>query len=59
MTADPQPDPGTITGAATGTVVTLHAEIIRADGTRHDLGVIASSDPARAPITPRETPDDG
>lgn len=48
-----------ITGAAAGEVVTIHAVITRADGTVEDLGVIATSDPERTPLTPRKDTADG
>jgi hypothetical protein len=34
-------------------VTTVEAVLTRADGSRVDLGVIASSDPERIPVTPR------
>jgi hypothetical protein len=34
-------------------VATVEAVVIKADGRRVDLGVIASSDPERVPIAPR------
>lgn len=43
-------------GADTGTskmVTTLEAVLIKADGSRVDYGVIASSDQERVPLTPR------
>lgn len=46
-----------ITGAPSGHVVTLHAVVLRGDGTREDLGVIASSDPQHTPLTTRKDND--
>lgn len=40
--------------APAGAVTTVEAVVIKADGTRVDYGVVASSDPERVPITPRE-----
>jgi hypothetical protein len=48
---------GNVAGAPTGTVVTVHAVLQRADGTTEDLGVIASSDPTHTPLTPRKEQD--
>lgn len=45
--------------AASGELVTVHAIVTRADGAVEDLGVIATSDPDRAPLTPRKEADDG
>lgn len=52
MTQEPVKHAGTITAPA-GMITTLEAVVIKADGTRVDLGTIASSDPERAPVTPR------
>lgn len=51
--------PGFLTGAKSGEIITLEATVIRADGTREELGVIASSDPDRIPLTPRKEASDG
>jgi len=50
---------GQIQGASSGTVVSLEATIIKADGRRVELGTIASSDPERVPLTPRPEEADG
>jgi len=50
---------GQIHGAPSGTVVSLEATIIKADGRRVELGTIASSDPERVPLTPRPEEADG
>jgi predicted thioesterase len=52
MSADPTKVVGVV-GAPTGTVVTVEAVVTKADGRRVDYGVVASSDPERAPISPR------
>jgi hypothetical protein len=48
MSADAKVD-----AAQSKMVTTVEAVVIRKDGTRVDLGVIASSDPERIPVSPR------
>lgn len=55
----PDSNIGRVVGSPDGVVTTLEAVVIRADGSRVDLGVIASSDPERAPLTPRPEGFDG
>lgn len=43
---------GAITAPA-GVITTLEAVVIKADGRRIDYGVIATSDPERAPLSER------
>lgn len=58
MTDEARPGTPSLTGVPPGEIVTLSGVIQHADGTVEDLGVIASSDPGRAPLTPRRD-DDG
>jgi hypothetical protein len=44
----------TVFGASAGSVVTVEAVVIKADGRRVDYGTIASSDPERVPVSPRD-----
>lgn len=45
---------GSVDAAAQGVMVTtVEAVLIKADGRRIDLGVVASSNPERVPVTPR------
>jgi predicted thioesterase len=52
MSDDPTKVAGVV-GASTGSVVTVEAVVIKADGRRVDYGTIASSDPERVPVSPR------
>jgi predicted thioesterase len=52
MSADPTKVVGVV-GAPTGTVVIVEAVVTKSDGRRVDYGVIATSDPEHAPLSPR------